>query len=203
MNLVSPLLRQLLGVKRAVASDDKILAKTIARYGRVDRICIDELRYLCHTRQDAAARQSESDRTAQISHPGEWRHRRATPPARATNMQKSSSGMPFPGVTGGRTMGSGSEGKEWAMKAKVGDWLVIKGTTVERPDQRGVITDVRSADGSPPYIVRWLTTGHVATVLPGTDAVVVTSAEQKAADKRARSRSASVETAIAHDIKSE
>ena len=77
------------------------------------------------------------------------------------------------------------------MKAKVGDWLVIKGTTVERSDQRGVITEVnarRSADGSPPYTVRWLTTGHVATVFPGSDAVVVTSAEQEAADKRSRSR---------------
>ena len=74
------------------------------------------------------------------------------------------------------------------MKAKVGDWLVIKGTTVDRSDQRGMITEVRSADGSPPYTVRWLTTGHVATVFPGSDAVVVTSAEQKAADKRSRSR---------------
>ena len=48
----------------------------------------------------------------------------------------------------------------------VGDWLVIKGTTVERSDQRGVFTEVRSADGSPPYTVRWLTSGHVATVFP-------------------------------------
>jgi hypothetical protein len=96
-----------------------------------------------------------------------------------------------------------AKGREWAMKAKVGDWLVIKGTTVERPDQRGVITEVRSADGAPPYMVRWLTTGHVATVFPGADAVVVTSAEQKAADKRLQSRSASVQTAIAHHIKSE
>jgi hypothetical protein len=143
-----------------MAADDKILAKTIARYVH---------------------------RRPQISHPDEWRHRRGTPPAR-TNMQESNSGMSFPGVAGARTMGNGSEGKEWAMKAKVGDWLVIKGTTVERSDQRGVITEVRSADGSPPYTVRWLTTGHVATVFPGTDAVVVTPAEQEAADKRARSR---------------
>jgi Domain of unknown function (DUF1918) len=84
--------------------------------------------------------------------------------------------------------GKRKQGKEKAMKAKVGDWLVIKGTTVERSDQRGVITEVRSADGSPPYTVRWLTTGHVATVFPGVDAVVVTSAEQEAADERARSR---------------
>jgi hypothetical protein len=42
------------------------------------------------------------------------------------------------------------------MKANVGDWLVIKGTTTERSDQRGLITEVHSADGSPPYVVRWL-----------------------------------------------
>ena len=74
------------------------------------------------------------------------------------------------------------------MKAKVGDFLVIKGTTVEMSDQRGVITEVRSADGSPPYVVRWLSTDHIATVYPGPDAVVVTASEQEAADARARPR---------------
>jgi hypothetical protein len=63
------------------------------------------------------------------------------------------------------------------MKAKVGDFLVIKGTTVEMSDQRGVITEVRSADGSPPYVVRWLSTDHIATVYPGSDAVVVAASE--------------------------
>ena len=63
------------------------------------------------------------------------------------------------------------------MKAKVGDFLVIKGTTVEMSDQRGVITEVRSADGAPPYVVRWLSTDHIATVYPGSDAVVVTASE--------------------------
>jgi hypothetical protein len=70
------------------------------------------------------------------------------------------------------------------MKAKVGDFLEVKGTTVEQHDQRGVITEVRSADGSPPYVVRWLRSDHVATVYPGPDAVVVT--EQEAADEKAR-----------------
>jgi uncharacterized protein DUF1918 len=74
------------------------------------------------------------------------------------------------------------------MKAQVGDWLVIKGTTVARPDQRGLITEVRSADGSPPYVVRWQATSHVATVFPGPDALVVTSEELEIADARARSR---------------
>jgi len=68
----------------------------------------------------------------------------------------------------------------------VGDFLVIKGTTVEQHDQRGVITEVRSADGSPPYVVHWLASDHIATVYPGPDALIVTAAEQEAADARAR-----------------
>ena len=79
------------------------------------------------------------------------------------------------------------------MKAKVGDWLVVKGTTVQKSDQRGVITEVHSPDGSPPYVVRWLTTDTEATVFPGVDALVVTAAEQEAADERARIRAASVQ----------
>jgi hypothetical protein len=78
-------------------------------------------------------------------------------------------------------------GEERTMKAKVGDFLVVKGTTVEQHDQRGVITEVRSADGSPPYVVRWLSSDHIATVYPGPDALVVTAAEQEAADARHRS----------------
>ncbi|KAA8964664.1 DUF1918 domain-containing protein [Mycobacterium sp.] len=70
------------------------------------------------------------------------------------------------------------------MKAQVGDWLVIKGTTVDRSDERGLITEVRSADGSPPYVVRWLTTGHETTVYPGPDAIVVTAAEQEALEHK-------------------
>jgi hypothetical protein len=35
------------------------------------------------------------------------------------------------------------------MKAKVGDFLVVKGTTTERHDQHGEIIEVRSQDGSP------------------------------------------------------
>ena len=84
------------------------------------------------------------------------------------------------------------------MKAKVGDWLVIKGTTVDRPDQRGLISEVHSADGSPPYVVRWLETDHVATVFPGSDAVVVTTEEQEEADERAQHRFGAVQSAILH-----
>ncbi|UXA08355.1 DUF1918 domain-containing protein [Mycobacterium sp. SMC-2] len=82
------------------------------------------------------------------------------------------------------------------MIAKVGDWLVIKSGTVGRPGLRGLVTEVRSPDGQPPYRVRWLDTGEEATVYPGPDAIVVTAAEQKAADERARSRVSAVQAAI-------
>jgi hypothetical protein len=82
------------------------------------------------------------------------------------------------------------------MKADVGDWLVIKSGTLGHRDLRGLITTVRSPDGEPPYRVRWLATGEEATVYPGPDAIVVTAAEQEAADERARSRFAAVQAAI-------
>jgi Domain of unknown function (DUF1918) len=76
------------------------------------------------------------------------------------------------------------------MKAKVGDWLMVKGATVEQREHCGLITEVRSADGSPPYVVRWADSGHEATVFPGPDAIVATPAEKEAADERARARHA-------------
>ena len=84
------------------------------------------------------------------------------------------------------------------MKAKAGDWLVIKGGTIGRRDLRGLITEVGSPEGEPPYQVRWLDTDERATVFPGPDAIVVTAAEQQAADERARSRFAAMQAAIAH-----
>jgi hypothetical protein len=89
------------------------------------------------------------------------------------------------------------------MKAKVGDWLVIKGATIDQPGQRGLITEVHSNDGSPPYVVHWLDTDHVATVFPGPDALVVTAEQQKAADRKAQRRFGSVQSAIAHHLSSE
>ena len=82
------------------------------------------------------------------------------------------------------------------MHAEVGDWLVIKGLTVDRPEHRGLITEVRSRDGSPPYVVRWLDSEHEAVVVPGPDAVVVTAAAQHQADARARRRFGAVQSEI-------
>ncbi|WP_406815414.1 DUF1918 domain-containing protein [Mycobacterium sp. M23085] len=84
------------------------------------------------------------------------------------------------------------------MKAKVGDWLVIKGTTIGQHEQRGLITEVHESDGAPPYVVRWLADDHEAIVFPGPDAVIVTAAEQTDADRRARDRFGAVQSAIWH-----
>ena len=82
------------------------------------------------------------------------------------------------------------------MKAKVGDWLVMKGGAAGHGDQRGLITEVNSAEGAPPYVVRWLDDDHEAMVFPGPDAVVITPEEQRAADDGADSRLRAVQRAI-------
>jgi hypothetical protein len=48
------------------------------------------------------------------------------------------------------------------MHAEVGDRLVLDGD----PARVGLIIDVPRPDGSPPYVVKWLTTGHIALVSP-------------------------------------
>lgn len=52
------------------------------------------------------------------------------------------------------------------MKAHVGDRLVLKGTHVDDPGRVGVVIELRHDDGTPPYVVRWLDTGHEALVFP-------------------------------------
>lgn len=58
------------------------------------------------------------------------------------------------------------------MKAAVGDRLVVAGPHVGDAARVGVIVEVEHADGSPPYLVRWLADGHQALVFPGPDAHV-------------------------------
>ncbi|MEZ0352816.1 DUF1918 domain-containing protein [Mycobacterium sp. pR1184] len=84
------------------------------------------------------------------------------------------------------------------MKADVGDWLVLKGTTTGVADQRGLIIEVRGANGAPPFVVRWLASGHEATVFPGSDAVVVTAAQQRRSDERARERVDAMQSELTH-----
>jgi Domain of unknown function (DUF1918) len=53
------------------------------------------------------------------------------------------------------------------MHAQVGDRLVVG------EDRIGEVVGVPSADGTPPYIIKWLKDGHIAMVFPDEYARVV------------------------------
>jgi len=61
------------------------------------------------------------------------------------------------------------------MRAQVGDWLAVHSRVVDMPSRYGEIVKVPHADGSPPYVVRWLDDDHPSLVFPGPDAVVTTA----------------------------
>lgn len=54
------------------------------------------------------------------------------------------------------------------MEAREGDRIVIRGRTVGSPDRQGEVIEVRGADGSPPYVVRF-DDGHESVIQPGLD----------------------------------
>lgn len=58
------------------------------------------------------------------------------------------------------------------MRARAGDWLVVEQAFIGREVRRGMIIEVHSPDGAPPYWVRWLDTGREALVFPGPNAHV-------------------------------
>jgi hypothetical protein len=58
------------------------------------------------------------------------------------------------------------------MHAHVGDRLIIEGDEA----RTGLIIGVPHADGSPPYIVKWLADGHIAMVSPGNFARLIPAA---------------------------
>jgi len=55
------------------------------------------------------------------------------------------------------------------MYAHVGDRLIAEGDAA----RSGLIIGMPHEDGSPPYIVKWLSDGHIAMVWPGEFARVV------------------------------
>ena len=55
------------------------------------------------------------------------------------------------------------------MRAHVGDTLIVEGDHA----RTGRIIGVPHADGSPPYIVKWLADGHIAMMSPGDFARIV------------------------------
>lgn len=63
------------------------------------------------------------------------------------------------------------------MYAHVGDRLVMDGDAA----RTGLIIEIPHDDGSPPYVVKWLATGHIAMVSPGEFSRVIPATEAKGA----------------------
>lgn len=55
------------------------------------------------------------------------------------------------------------------MRANVGDMLVVPG----RESRVGQVIRVVGLDGAPPYVVKWLSDGHIAMVTPSQYARIV------------------------------
>ena len=68
------------------------------------------------------------------------------------------------------------------MYAEPGDWLVTEARSLSRHARQALILAVRSADGGPPYLVRWADNGHEGLVVPGPDSRVVSASEHAAAE---------------------
>ena len=58
------------------------------------------------------------------------------------------------------------------MKAQIGDHIVIEGTHLADRRRVGVIVKITHADGTPPYLVRWLNDNHETFLIPGPTARV-------------------------------
>ena len=63
-------------------------------------------------------------------------------------------------AAGVRVPAAAPPGEVVQMRARIGDRLVVG------EDRVGEVVAVPSADGSPPYIIKWLKDGHIAMVLP-------------------------------------
>jgi hypothetical protein len=66
--------------------------------------------------------------------------------------------------------GPATESEETAMKASVGDHIVVASPVVDGPVRDGEIVELRNPEGSPPYVVRWSDTGNTGFFFPGADA---------------------------------
>lgn len=58
------------------------------------------------------------------------------------------------------------------MYARRGDRIVVRSQHLGGPHRDAEVLEVRHADGSPPYVVRWSDTGHESLFFPGPDAFV-------------------------------
>ena len=62
------------------------------------------------------------------------------------------------------------------MRAEVGDLLIVPGSE----SRTGRIIRVLGADGGPPYVIKWLSDGHIAMVTPSQYARIVPAGQKGA-----------------------
>ncbi|MFD8033944.1 DUF1918 domain-containing protein [Streptomyces sp. NPDC048231] len=67
---------------------------------------------------------------------------------------------------------NGPETTGASMRARVGDEIVVRGTTAGVIARDGEIVGLHHPDGSPPYDVRWAESGRVTLYFPGPDAYI-------------------------------
>jgi Domain of unknown function (DUF1918) len=68
------------------------------------------------------------------------------------------------------------------MRAHVGDRLVVGDNRV------GLVVGVPAADGSPPYIIKWLRDGHIAMVQPDQYSRIVPAGQPVTRRQQGRAR---------------
>ncbi len=64
------------------------------------------------------------------------------------------------------------------MKASLGDHIEVRGRHVGEASRQGEIIEVRGADGTPPFLVRW-SDGHQGLFFPGPDTTVLNVATSR------------------------
>jgi Domain of unknown function (DUF1918) len=55
------------------------------------------------------------------------------------------------------------------MRAHIGDRLIVGND----PRRTGIVISVPHTDGSPPYVVKWLASGHIAMVSPDEYTIII------------------------------
>jgi hypothetical protein len=60
-----------------------------------------------------------------------------------------------------------------AMRAHVGDMVMIRGHSVGRPERRGRIREVRGDEGTGPFVIEWDDAEGEHLFWPGSDAEIV------------------------------
>jgi hypothetical protein len=73
------------------------------------------------------------------------------------------------------------EDEEDAMKAHVGDRIVVASPTIGGAVRDGEVVEVRGTAGEPPYLIRWSDSGSIGLYFPGADAHVSAAQDVKPA----------------------